>query len=386
MYYEHTYMQHTTKIFRVPSDLPSPAERVRWKGFTLESGQRLSRYFLAYHTYGRMNARKDNVIWIFHALTANSAPHEWWDGLVGPGKLFDPEHWFIVCVNVPGSCYGSLGPLDIDVCTGQPFYHHFPHFTTRDIIRSFIPLRRYLGIEKIQIGIGGSLGGQQLLEWAIEEPQLFEAIVPIATNAQHSPWGIAFNTAQRMAIEADGTWLQRHPKAGEAGMKAARAMALISYRSYEGYAARQPVNNNQHLITAQGEAEGGAASYQRYQGEKLAARFNAFSYYQLSKTMDSHHVGRGRDGAEAALGKITARALVLGIDSDVLFPPTEQQYIAAHIPRAKFALMQSLYGHDGFLLEYPQLLTHLQAFFSEIFSHSITNQSTEHAKGNIAWR
>jgi homoserine O-acetyltransferase len=163
-------------------------------------------------------------------------------------------------------------------------------------------------------------------------------------------------------------------------------MALISYRSYEGYAARQPINTNQHLITAQGEAEGGAASYQRYQGEKLAARFNAFSYYQLSKTMDSHHVGRGRDGVEEALGKITARALVLGIDSDVLFPPSEQQYIAAHIPQAKFALMQSLYGHDGFLLEYPQLITHLQAFFSEIFSHSIINQSTEYAKGNIAWR
>jgi homoserine O-acetyltransferase len=199
-----------------------------------------------------MNAARNNVVWIFHALTANSAPHEWWEGLVGKGKIFDPEHHFIVCVNVPGSCYGSLSPLDIDVTTGFPYYHLFPHFTTRDIIRSFQPLRKYLGIEKINIGIGGSLGGQQLLEWACEEPELFEHIIPIATNAIHSPWGIAFNTAQRMAIEADGTWANRNAKAGEAGMKAARAMALISYRSYEGYSARQSFNQNQHVIEPAG--------------------------------------------------------------------------------------------------------------------------------------
>ncbi|MCU0404577.1 MAG: homoserine O-acetyltransferase [Chitinophagaceae bacterium] len=350
----------------------------------LESGQRLSRYHLAYHTYGRMNAKRDNVIWIFHALTANSAPHEWWQGLVGEGKLFDPSRDFIVCANVPGSCYGSLGPLDNDVCAGQPYYYSFPMITTRDIIRSFQPLRKYLGIEKIRVGIGGSLGGQQLLEWAIEEPSLFENIIPIATNAFHSPWGIAFNTTQRMAIEADGTWGQKDPAAGMAGMKAARAAALLSYRSYEGYGKTQPDNHNQQVITSSGESDGGAASYQRYQGQKLAGRFNAFSYYQLSKTMDSHHVGRDRDGAEKALASITANTLVVGIDSDVLFPLSEQQYLAEHIPGAQLAVISSLFGHDGFLLEYDQLASHIFNFISKQSTISIEEKNKQHVAGNIA--
>jgi homoserine O-acetyltransferase len=237
-------------------------------------------------------------------------------------------------------------------------------FTTRDIIRAFQPLRKYLGIEKIKLGIGGSLGGQQLLEWAIEEPGLFECIVPIATNAFHSPWGIAFNATQRMAIEADGTWGKNSPEAGMAGMKAARALALISYRSYEGYLQTQQFNQSQFNITHEGEAPGGAAGYQRYQGEKLVKRFNAFSYYQLSKTMDSHHVGRGRGTAEAALKLISARTLVVGIDSDVLFPLSEQQFLADHIPGAKFAVISSLFGHDGFLLEFRQLESNIMNFIN----------------------
>ena len=163
------------------------------KPFTLESGRTLPGYHLAYTTLGKMNAAKSNVVWIFHALTANSNPAEWWSGLVGETKLFDPGKYFIVCVNVPGSCYGSISPLDDNAETGKPFYHNFPLFTTRDMIRAYNPLRIKLGIEKIHIGIGGSMGGQQLLEWAIEEPALFEYIFPIATNAEHSPWGIAFN-------------------------------------------------------------------------------------------------------------------------------------------------------------------------------------------------
>lgn len=374
-------MSSTEKIFRVPADLCSPAEKVKWKGFMLESGVRLSRFQLAYHTYGKMNGKRNNVVWIFHALTANSAPHEWWDGLVGEGKLFDPARFFIVCVNVPGSCYGSLGPLDIDVCTGKPFYYDFPFFTTRDIIRSFQPLRKYLGIEKIHIGIGGSLGGQQLLEWAIEEPQLFENIIPIATNAFHSPWGIAFNTTQRMAIEADGTWGQNLPDAGKKGMKAARAAALLSYRSYKGYEKTQPENESQWQIIPQGESNGGAASYQRYQGEKLAQRFNAFSYYFLSKTMDAHQVGRGRDSVEDALKKIRARTLVIGIESDLLFPLTEQQFLQAHIEGARLEIVQSLFGHDGFLIEYETLNKIISQFILEKAAISMDKLNKLNATG-----
>jgi homoserine O-acetyltransferase len=318
---------------------------------SLESGATVPGYHLAYNSYGQLNETGDNVVWVFHALTANSDPAEWWPGLVGEGKLLDPENYFIVCVNMPGSCYGSLGPLSKNPHTGEPYYHDFPFFTPRDMIRAYQPLREFLGIRKIHIGIGGSMGGQQLLEWAVEEPGLFRYIFPIATNAQHSPWAIAFNVAQRMSIEADTTWLEKNPLAGIPGMKAARATALISYRHYNTYLHAQPRSNDFPFSNGWD----GAASYQRYQGEKLAARFNAFSYYFLSQAMDTHNVGRGRESAEKALHHVRAKALVIGIETDILFPLPEQQFLAAHIPGAGYASIHSAYGHDGFLLEYESI-------------------------------
>jgi homoserine O-acetyltransferase len=319
------------------------------KPFILESGHVLSKYHLAYTTYGKLNAQKDNAVWIFHALTANSNAAEWWPGLVGEGKLFDPEKLFIICVNMPGSCYGSTGPLDNNPETGEIYYHDFPFFTPRDMIRSYQPLKEFLGIEKIKIGIGGSMGGQQLLEWAIEEPDLFETIFPIATNARHSAWGIAFNASQRMCIEADNTWKERNPNAGMEGMKAARSIALISYRHYETYHASQSEHHIDKIENYKSE------SYQKYQGEKLGKRFNAFSYYFLSKGMDSHNVGRGRGGIENALQKINTKTTAIGITTDILFPVSEQQFIAENIQGASFFTISSLYGHDGFLLEYEQI-------------------------------
>jgi homoserine O-acetyltransferase/O-succinyltransferase len=322
--------------------------------FTLESGQVLPRLHLAYTTLGKLNAAKDNVVWIFHALTANSNPAEWWPGLVGNGKLFDPATHFIVCVNMPGSHYGSLSPLDIDETTGEPFYHQFPLFTTRDMIRSYQRLKTQLGIEKIKVGIGGSMGGQQLLEWAVEEPELFDTIVPIATNAQHSPWGIAFNATQRFCIEQDVTWKERNAQAGLEGMKTARAIALLSYRNYDTYAATQQGYADNKTFRAE--------TYQAYQGEKLAKRFNAFSYYFLSKGMDGHDVGRGRGSVEKALATVKAKTLVIAISSDILFPPTEQKFLAAHIPGASLVVIHSFYGHDGFLLEYEKISAAINSF------------------------
>lgn len=317
--------------------------------FTLESGYRLPGYHLAYHTYGTLNARGDNAVWVFHALTANSDAADWWSGLVGEGKLFDPARYFIVCVNMPGSCYGSIGPLEKIPFCSELFYHDFPLFTTRDMIRAYQPLREFLRIRKIFVGIGGSMGGQQLLEWAIEEPALFEHIIPLATNAVHSPWGKAFNASQRLCIETDPTWQQRHPTAGTDGMKTARSVALLSYRHYQTYAQHQDDGTSEVLLGFRSE------SYQRYQGEKLARRFNAFSYYRLSQSMDAHNVGRSRGGVVAALGQIEARALVFGIRSDILFPPEEQHFLAEHIAEAEFRLIDSIYGHDGFLLEFDAI-------------------------------
>ncbi|MEO9021569.1 MAG: homoserine O-acetyltransferase [Ginsengibacter sp.] len=319
------------------------------KPITLESGYTLSKYHLAYTTYGKINDAKDNTIWIFHALTANSNPDEWWPGLVGEGKLFNPKKYFIICVNMPGSCYGSIGPLDKSPESGNIYYHDFPFFTPRDMIHAYQPLKKSLGIKKIKIGIGGSMGGQQLLEWAIEEPDLFEHIFPIATNAQHSAWGIAFNASQRMCIEADNTWKEKNPKAGIEGMKAARSVALISYRHYETYHASQSEHNNEKIENYKSE------SYQKYQGEKLGKRFNAFSYYFLSKGMDAQNVGRGRGSIENALQKIKAKTTAIGINTDILFPLIEQLFIADNIPGAEFTAINSLYGHDGFLLEYEQI-------------------------------
>lgn len=329
------------------------------KAFHLESGAMLNEYHLAYTTLGELNETKDNVVWIFHALTANSDAAEWWPGLVGNGKLFDPATYFIICVNMPGSAYGSTGPLQIDSLTGEPYHHHFPWFTPRDMIRAYEPLRKQLGIEKIFLGIGGSMGGQQLLEWAIEEPQLFDHIVPIATNAFHSAWGIAFNASQRLAIEADATWKNNREDAGSAGLIAARSIALLSYRHYDAYGISQIEESNDELENFKSE------SYQRYQGEKLVKRFNAFSYFFLSKGMDSHNVGRKRLSIELALKEITARTLVIGISNDILFPISEQQFLANIITGAHFKSIESFYGHDGFLLEYDQITKAIHSFLQQ---------------------
>jgi homoserine O-acetyltransferase len=212
-------------------------------------------------------------------------------------------------------------------------------------VSSFEVLRKELKINRIKTCIGGSLGGQQAVEWAIMNPGLIENLILVATNAIHSPWGIAFNESQRMAIEVDPSWKESQPKAGLEGMKAARATALISYRNYETYLITQARKENSYGSSLR------AVSYQRYQGEKLAQRFNAFSYFQLSKMMDTQDVGRNRGGAIAALKLIQSKTLVIGIKSDALFPIVEQEFLAKYIPGASFQVIDSLYGHDGFLIE-----------------------------------
>ena len=323
--------------------------------FVLESGKTLPALHLAYNTFGKLNDKKDNVIWIFHALTGNSNPVEWWPGLVGDDCFFAPEKYFIICANMPGSCYGSSNAFDINPDTEKPYYHSFPWFTIRDMAKAYKHLKNKLGITKIKVGIGGSTGGQQLLEWAIEEPDLFEHIIPIATNAFHSAWGIAFNASQRMCIEHDNTWKESIAEAGMNGMKAARSIALLSYRNHDTYGTKQMGVTQATVNLPIDKQVFNAESYQRYQGDKLAKRFNAFSYYALSKAMDSHNVGRGRISVENALKKITAKTLVIGVTSDILFPISEQQFLAENIANAEFIEIQSLYGHDGFLLEFEQI-------------------------------
>lgn len=325
--------------------------------FPLQFGGLLPQLELSYSTLGTLNTHRDNVIWICHALTANSDVSDWWSGLVGKGKLYDPEKHFIISVNVLGSHYGSTGPLSVNPKTGKPYYGSFPKTSIRDIAHSLILLRKELGIEKINTLIGGSIGGQQALEWSIIEPEIVENLVVIASNAKHSPWGIAFNETQRLAIATDHTWGQEDAEAGIQGMKTARAIALLSYRNYKTYQATQ-----------EGRSESGAlkaSAYQQYQGEKLAKRFNAYSYWTLSVAMDNHDVSEGRESLQDALGSIKAKALVVGLSSDILFPVEESKFVASHINEGTYVEIDSLYGHDGFLIETPALTEVISKHFNQ---------------------
>lgn len=329
--------------------------------FALESGVALPELEIHYQTHGTPNAAQDNVVWVCHALTGNADVHEWWDGLIGAGRLFDPARHFIVCANVLGSCYGTTGANSRCPTTGQPYRTDFPDVTIRDMARAHQLLRCHLELEHIWFGIGGSLGGQQLLEWAVLEPQVFDHLCPIATNAQHSAWGIAFNEAQRMALDSDPTLADPdHPERGHRGLEAARSIAMLSYRNYATYQSTQHEPDTEKLDNFR------AVTYQRYQGRKLRERFDVDCYRTLSRAMDSHNLGRGRGGNETALRSITAKTLVVGIQSDLLFPVPEQVFLAAHLPDARLEIIESMYGHDGFLIEYAQLEEKIRAFLSDL--------------------
>ncbi len=327
--------------------------------FILESGAVIHGLEIGYHTYGKLNAAGDNVVWVCHALTANSDVFDWWPGLVGHEHVFNPRDHYIICANILGSPYGTTHPLSVDPDTGRPYYLFFPAFTIRDIVSAHELLAAHLEIRQISVLIGGSMGGQQAMEWAIKRPGLIGKLLLLATNARHSPWGIAFNESQRLALAADPSFQAQSPGGGSLGLKAARSIALLSYRTYETYGATQ--KEDTHDKTDQYKA----ASYQNYQGEKLTKRFNAYSYWYLSKAMDSHHVGRGRGSAEEALGRIEADTLVISIKGDLLFPPAEQAFIARHVRHAHYTVIDSLYGHDGFLVETALLSTAIGDFLAE---------------------
>lgn len=325
--------------------------------FELESGAVLHGIEVGFNTFGTLNKNRDNVVWVCHALTANSDVFDWWKGLFGENDYFNFDEHFVVCANVLGSAYGTVSPLHVNPTTGQPYYLAFPDFTIRDIVKAHGLLADHLGINQVEILLGGSLGGQQAIEWSIIEPDRIKNLILIATNARHSPWGIAFNESQRLAITTDRTFYGGAPDGGSKGLKAARSIALLSYRGYKTYAITQQEDEDDVIDNYK------ASTYQNYQGQKLVNRFNAYSYWYLTKAMDSHNVGRGRNGVDKALSLIKARTLVIGITSDVLFPIEEQQYLFRHIPKSAFAEFDSFYGHDGFLIETEILTKIITSFF-----------------------
>ena len=327
------------------------------EAITLESGAVLPEVDITYDTFGTLNAAKDNVIWVCHALTANSDVADWWPHTVEEGRFLDPTRYFIVCANFLGSHYGTTSPLSVNPATGEKYYYDFPQITVRDMVKCHQLLAKHLGIERVKLLIGSSIGGFQCMEWAIAEPKFMESVALIATTTCTEPWAAAFNESQRMAIRTDRTWGERRDDAGIDGMAVARSIALISYRGGAAYNATQQDEN-----PAEASFTRRAHSYQQYQGEKLRRRFNAMSYYRLSEAVDSHNIARGRGSIAEALEKIEARALVVAISSDILFPPEAHTPMREHIRDVEYHLIESEFGHDGFLVEHEKLNTIIQNF------------------------
>lgn len=339
------------------------------KPFELELGGILPQLHTTIFTAGTYNPKKNNVIWVCPTLTASANVFSWWNQLFGENSFYNPQNHFIVCAAVLGSCYGATHPLDAP--KGYEF-HQFPKITIRDIVRVHDLVRQSLGIERIHTLIGGSSGGKQALEWAIQQPNIFENVITLAASAKQSPWAIAFSATQQMAIEQDPTWRESHAKAGINGLKTARAIAMLSYRSYTTFEIEQGEQNSEKTFDFK------ASSYQKYQGEKFIKRFDAFTYMLMQKAMDSYNLGRNRGGTISALQSIKARVLSIGLDTDILFPVTEQRYIAQHVPDGWFTEIQSQHGHDGFLVDTQQITKAIQKFHQSPKEYQAINQRHLH--------
>lgn len=323
--------------------------------FTLESGFTFPSLTIAYDTYGTLNEDRSNVIWVMHGLTANSDVADWWPHTVEKGKFLDPEKYFIVCANMLGSCYGTTGPSSINPATGKPWCGDFPKVTIRDMVNAHRVLAEKLGIKKIHEMIGVSLGGFQAIEWMVMDPDIAENVLFCATDSSCSPWLAAFNKSMYMAINTDPTYGEPRLDAAHDGLATARSIALISYRGPFAYNMSQkdaPDRPDPFFRRVQ--------TYQEYQGEKLCRRFDVYSYVRICESGDSHDVGRGRGGIPAALSRIKAKVLVVGISSDILFPPACLKEIADCIPGSTFRVMESDFAHDGFLIEHEKLNAFMQ--------------------------
>ncbi len=329
----------------------------------------------AYEVYGRLSPAGDNAILLCHALTGSAGAGGaggWWEPLIGPGRAIDTGRYAVLCSNILGSCYGTTGPTSTNPATGEKYGAAFPEITVGDMVEAQVALTRELGIRRLVSVAGGSLGGLQVLEWAARYPTMARSIMPVATNLAHAAWTIAFNECARQAIRndpgyLDGDYIHRGTTPHR-GLALARMIAMISYRSAQSFGERFG-----RQVTPPGEEDSGrfeVESYLHYQGGKLVERFDANAYMRITEAMDAYDVGGARGGAQAALAPFRGPALVMGIDSDILYPVWQQQEIVevlkANGNAVSYREIHSEHGHDAFLMEWAQLDRHIREFMAAL--------------------
>lgn len=349
----------------------------------LDSGEKLGLITLAYETYGRINARGSNAILILHALSGDAhvagfhigdEKPGWWDEMIGPGKAFDTDKYFVICSNVLGGCKGSTGPSSIDPATNKPYGLDFPTITIKDMVNAQRHLIDHLGIEKLLCVVGGSMGGMQALQWVASYPERVRSVIPIATTLKHSPQQIAFNEVGRQAIMADPDWKGGNYYGGALaakGLAVARMIGHITYMSdssmSEKFGRRFHIGKRNSKFEAEFEVEG----YLHYHGDNFVKRFDANSYLYITKALDYFDLSNGRTLFEVFKG-IRAKFLIMAFKSDWLYPTYQSKDILKICKlagiEATYCEINSTYGHDAFLLEIDEETHLVKHFLKRVFN------------------
>ncbi len=352
--------------------------------FEPELGGYLPEATLAYETWGELDATAENAVLVLHALTGDShaAGHPsndyrrggWWEPMIGPGRTLDTDKYFVICSNVLGGCSGSTGPASTDPETGQPYGMRFPVVTIRDMVRAQKRLLDGLGVKKLAVVIGGSIGGQQALEWAVEYPEFVEKAVPVAATGALGPQGLGMSEIGRRAIMADPDWQNGDyygtGRSPDDGLSIARMAGMMTYQSAAGQwerFGRRPASRPALYKEQAGRFE--VESYLQYQGRNLVGRFDANSYLYLTRAMDLYDVGSGYESDEEAYSRVTAELLFVGVSSDWLFPASEVRDSAEKARRAgansHYAEIDTLSGHDAFLKDWNEMREAIEPFVKD---------------------